>query len=56
VLKRAFEGKLVPQDPRDEPAFVLLARIQAGRARREREMKGKIKSRRKKRPRQLELL
>ena len=27
ILKRAFEGKLVPQDPADEPAEALLARI-----------------------------
>lgn len=27
ILKRAFEGRLVPQDPRDESASVLLERI-----------------------------
>lgn len=31
ILKRAFEGKLVPQDPKDEPASELLARIWAAR-------------------------
>lgn len=29
VLKTAFEGKLVPQDPSDEPASKLLARLRA---------------------------
>ena len=32
VLKRAFEGNLVPQDPNDEPASVLLERICTERA------------------------
>jgi restriction endonuclease S subunit len=27
ILKKAFEGKLVPQDPEDEPAEELLKRI-----------------------------
>jgi len=31
VLKQAFEGRLVPQDPDDEPASVLLERIRAQR-------------------------
>jgi type I restriction enzyme S subunit len=32
ILKRAFEGRLVPQDPKDEPAEKLLERIKAERA------------------------
>lgn len=31
ILKAAFAGKLVPQDPAEEPAAVLLARINAQR-------------------------
>ncbi|MCP4417596.1 MAG: type I restriction endonuclease subunit S, partial [Chloroflexi bacterium] len=31
ILKKAFAGQLVPQDPNDEPASVLLARIQAAK-------------------------
>ena len=32
ILRAAFSGQLVPQDPHDEPASVLLARIRAERA------------------------
>ena len=31
ILKRAFSGELVPQNPDDEPASALLARIRAER-------------------------
>jgi type I restriction enzyme S subunit len=31
IFKKAFEGKLVPQDPNDEPASVLLERIKSKR-------------------------
>ena len=32
VLAKAFRGELVPQDPNDEPASVLLERIREARA------------------------
>ena len=35
ILKAAFSGQLVPQDPSDEPAGVLLERIRAERAERD---------------------
>ena len=39
ILKKAFEGKLVPQDPNDEPAEKLLERIKAEKAAKEAEKK-----------------
>ncbi|PPS37722.1 hypothetical protein ACTACM_07615 [Pseudomonas fragariae (ex Marin et al. 2024)] len=41
ILRAAFTGQLVPQDPSDEPASVLLARIRAERA--ERAMQPKVR-------------
>ena len=32
ILKKAFSGQLVPQDPNDEPASILLERIKAEKA------------------------
>lgn len=48
VLKQAFEGELVPQDPNDESASVLLERIREERARKTEEEKAKRKPVRKK--------
>ncbi|SEN61572.1 type I restriction enzyme, S subunit [Loktanella fryxellensis] len=39
ILKKAFSGQLVPQDPDDEPASVLLERIKVEKAERERDAK-----------------
>ena len=44
ILKKAFEGRLVPQDPSDEPAEKLLERIK-----REKESRDLIKQKYKRR-------
>lgn len=52
ILKRAFEGGLVPQDPADEPASALLERIRADReAERKRRKRRRTKPRRQRRRR-----
>ena len=49
ILSKAFRGELVPQDPRDEPASELLARIRTTRDKLEAEKKAtKKKPKRKK--------
>jgi type I restriction enzyme, S subunit len=48
ILKKAFEGKLVPQDPNDEPAEKFLERIKAEKAKLEEKIKPKRKTRKKK--------
>ena len=45
ILKRAFEGRLVPQDPKDESASVLLQRIRAERDAKEKERRRRVSKR-----------
>jgi len=45
ILAKAFRGELVPQDPNDEPAEQLLARIRAERAEQSKKTKPKPKRR-----------
>ena len=44
ILQWAIQGKLVPQDPNDEPASILLERIRAEKAKLVKEKKIKIKT------------
>lgn len=41
ILKKAFSGQLVPQDPNDEPASELLARIKVGREQSDKPTRGR---------------
>lgn len=55
ILKRAFEGGLVPQDPTDEPAEKLLDRIKEEKVKREAENK-RGKKQKSKNTKQMELI
>ena len=41
ILAKAFRGELVPQEPNDEPASVLLERIKMERVKQEPKRRGK---------------
>lgn len=47
IINKAFEGKLVPQDPNDEPAEKLLERIRAAKGNGKPEKKEKVKAEKK---------
>ena len=51
ILKRAFEGRLVPQDPTDEPAEKLLERIRQQRQPATKMYNGRLGTRRARGPR-----
>ena len=56
ILKRAFEGRLVPQDLNDEPVEKLLERIKAARAKHLAEAKASSKSKKKTHTKQMRLV